>query len=70
MADLGNSPTAGTAHTHKATSWITVALLCVAAIVLGFAFVMGNIPLAAVGGVVAVAGVVLGVRGKIMDDAH
>ena len=70
MAELGNSTGAGSAHTHKATSWITVALICVAAIVLGFAFVLGHVPLAAVGGVIALAGVVLGVRGKIMDDAH
>ncbi|MCW2615735.1 MAG: hypothetical protein JWN08_2729 [Frankiales bacterium] len=70
MADLGNSSTAGTANKHKTTSWITVLLICVASIVLGFAFVLQSIPLAVVGGVLGLAGLVLGVTGKIMDDAH
>lgn len=70
MADLGNSSQAGTANKHKTTSWITVGLLTVASIVLGFAFVLQSIPLAVVGVVLGVAGVVLGITGKIMDDAH
>jgi MFS superfamily sulfate permease-like transporter len=70
MADLGNSSQAGTAHKHKLSSWITVALLIVSSVVLGFAMVLQSIPLAVVGGVVGVAGIVLGVTGKIMDDAH
>ena len=69
MADLGDTSQADTAHKHKTSSWITVALITVASIVLGFAFVLQSIPLAVVGGVVLLAGVVLGVTGGIMDDA-
>ena len=69
MADLGDTSQAHTAHKHKMTSWITVALITVASIVLGFAFVMQSIPLAVVGGVLLIAGVVLGITGGIMDDA-
>jgi len=70
MADLGNSSMAGTATKHKATSWITVVLICVASIVLGFAFVLTSVPLAVLGGIIGMAGLVLGVMFKIMDDAH
>ena len=70
MADLGNTSQADTAHKHKVTSWITVLLITVASIVYGFAFVLQSIPLAIVATVVLVAGIVLGVHGKIMDDAH
>ena len=70
MADLGNTSHADTAHKHKTTSWITVALVTVASIVLGFAFVMRSVPLAIVGGVILVAGIVLGIVGGIMDDAE
>ena len=69
MADLGDTSQANTAHKHKTTSWITVALISVACIVLGFAFVMQSILLAVVGGVLLIAGVVLGITGGIMDDA-
>jgi uncharacterized membrane protein YoaK (UPF0700 family) len=58
------------AHKHKTTSWITVGLLIVASIVLGFAFVLQSLPLTIVGLVIGVAGVVLGITGKILDDAH
>ena len=70
MADLGDTSMAGTANKHKATSWITVALICVASIVLGFAFVLQSIPLAVIGAVIGLAGLVLGFTGKILDDAH
>ena len=70
MADLGDTSQADTAHKHKMTSWITVALITLASIVLGFAFVLQSIPLAIVGGVLLLAGIVLGVTGGIMDDAH
>ena len=69
MADLGDSSQANTAHKHKMTSWVTVGILTVASIVLGFAFVLQSIALAIVGGVLVVAGVVLGITGGIMDDA-
>ncbi len=70
MADLGDTSQADTAHKHKMTSWITVGLITVASIVLGFAFVFRSIPLAIVGGVVLLAGVVLGITGGIMEDAE
>jgi hypothetical protein len=70
MADLGESSRPDTAHKHKVTSWITVGLLVVASIVFGFAFVFQSIPLAVVGAVLALAGIVLGITGRIMDDAH
>ncbi len=70
MADLGDTSQAHTAHKHKTTSWITVALITLASIVLGFAFVLQSIPLAVVGGLLLVAGVVLGITGGIMDDAE
>ena len=70
MADLGETSQADTAHKHKMTSWITVILITVASIVLGFAFVLESIPLAVVGGVLLLAGIVMGVVGGIMDDAH
>ncbi|MEX2291974.1 MAG: hypothetical protein WD794_16810 [Mycobacteriales bacterium] len=70
MADLGNSSQAGTADKHKLTSWITVLLLIASSIVLGFAFVLESVPLAVVGALLGLAGVVLGVIGKIMDDVH
>jgi hypothetical protein len=69
MADLGDTSQANTAHKHKRSSWITVALITVASIVLGFAFVLQSIPLTVVGGVLLVAGVILGITGGIMDDA-
>jgi RsiW-degrading membrane proteinase PrsW (M82 family) len=70
MADLGETSQAGTAHKHKTTSWITVGIITVASIVLGFAFVLRSIPLAVVGGVLLLGGVVLGIVGGIMDDAE
>lgn len=70
MADLGETSQADTAHKHKMTSWVTVGLLVVASIILGFAFVLQSVLLAVVGGVFAIAGVVLGVTGGIMDDAQ
>ncbi len=70
MADLGDSSMADTAHKHKVTSWITVALICVASIVLGFAFVLTSITLTVIGVVIGLAGMVLGFTGRILDDAH
>lgn len=70
MADLGETSRPDTAHKHKMTSWITVLLVVAASIVLALAFVLQSIPLAVVGGVLGVAGVVTGVTGRIMDDAY
>ena len=70
MADLGNTSKADTAGKHQMTSWITVLLLIASSIVLGFAFVLQSIPLAVVGGILGIAGLVCGVVFKIMDDVH
>jgi hypothetical protein len=69
MADLGNTSQADTAHKHKTSSWVTVALIVVASIVLGVAFVAKSIPLAVLGGLLLVGGVVYGAVTGIMDDA-
>lgn len=70
MADLGSTSGAGTAHKHKTSSWVTVLVLIVASVLLGIAMVAQSLPLAVVGGVLALVGVVTGITGKIMDDAH
>ena len=56
--------------THKTSSWVVVAMVITASILLGFAFVMRNIPLAVVGGVLLIAGGVLGAVKGIMEDVH
>ena len=70
MADLGETSQADTAHKHKVSSWITVLVIIASTVVLAFAFILKSIPLTVVGGVLLVAGVVIGVVGGIMDDAH
>ncbi len=70
MADLGNTSQAAAAHKHKTTSWITVLLIMLASIVLGVAFIDREVWEVVLGGLLMLAGVVLGVTGKIMDDAH
>ena len=57
------------AHSHKATSWVVVALIVVASIILGFAFVLQSLPLAIVGGVIGIIGLVMGAVTGLMDDA-
>lgn len=69
MADLGNDSMANTAHKHRMASWITVIVLIVSSIVLGVAFVLQSVPLGVVGAVIGVAGVVMLVVFKVMDDA-
>jgi len=58
------------AHKTKMTSWITVGIIVVAVILLGIAMVAQSVPLAIIGGLMLVVGAVLGITGKIMDDAH
>lgn len=75
MADLGDTSMANSSRAaggpgHKTSSWIVVALISVASIILGFAFVLESIPLAVVGVVIGLAGVVMGFTSGIMDDAH
>lgn len=75
MADLGDTSTANSSSVaggpgHKASSWVVVGLIVVAAVVLAFAFVLQNLPLAITGGVIGLVGVVLGLVSGIMDDVH
>ena len=70
MADLGETSMAGTAHKHLMTSWITVILIVIGTVTLGFAFVLQSILLAILGGVLTVAGAVCGAVFRIIDDAH
>ena len=70
MADLGETSQADTAHKHKVTSWVTVLLITVASIVLAFAFVLQNLPMAVIGGLLLIAGAVVGVVYRIRDDAY
>ncbi|HVM26969.1 MAG TPA: hypothetical protein VM433_04760 [Mycobacteriales bacterium] len=70
MADLGNTSQAHTAHKHKMTSWITVLVLILSTVVLAFAFVWQNIPLAVVGVVIGIVGIVMALKGGLMEDAH
>ncbi|MCU1595859.1 MAG: hypothetical protein JWO12_3251 [Frankiales bacterium] len=57
-------------HNTRATSWLTVALIIVASVLLGFALPMHSLPLAIVGGIVLVAGVIAGGVFGILDDAY
>ena len=57
-------------HNVKTTSWITVVLIIVASILLGFALPMHSMPLAIAGGAVLLVGLVLGAVYRIMDDAY
>ena len=75
MADLGESSMANSSRAaggpgHKKSSWVVVVLISVASVVLGFAFVLHSIPLAIVGGVIGLVGVIMGFTSGIMDDAH
>jgi hypothetical protein len=75
MADLGDSSTANSSRVaggpgHKTTSWIAVALIFVAAVILGFAFVLHSLVLAIVGVVVGVVGLVVGAMSGLMEDVH
>lgn len=57
-------------HPSKMTSWVTVALIIVASVLLGFALPLGSLALAIAGGLVMVAGLVTGAVFHIMDDAY
>ncbi len=69
MADLGDTSEADTAHKHKTSSWITVGLIVLSSVLLGFAMVFQSLPLAIVGVLVGIAGIGFGISGKILDDA-
>lgn len=70
MADLGDTSMAGTHNKHSRMSWVTVGLIVVATVLLGFAFVLQSIPLAVVGVVLGLAGMFTGWKAKIFEDAY
>ncbi len=55
---------------HSTASWVCVILLIIACAVLGFAFVLKSIPLAVVGAVLGVIGLVMAKVFNIMEDAY
>jgi membrane-bound ClpP family serine protease len=57
-------------HNVKPTSWVTVALIIVGSVLLGFALPMESLVLGLAGGALFVVGLVLGVVFRIMDDAY
>jgi uncharacterized metal-binding protein len=57
-------------HNVRPTSWVTVFLIVVASVLLGFALPVHSLALAAAGAVVLVAGLILGAVFHIMDDAY
>jgi hypothetical protein len=57
-------------HNVKPTSWVTVVLIIVASILLGFALPLHSLPLAIGGGVLLLLGFVTGGVFHIMEDAH
>ena len=57
-------------HNTKTTSWVTVVLIIIGSSLLGLALPMESLPLAVVGGVVLLAGLVTGAVYRIMDDAY
>ncbi len=64
------SDTTPSGHNVKASSWVTVALIVIASVLLGFALPMHSLALAIAGGVVMLAGLVMAVSYHIMDDAY
>jgi hypothetical protein len=66
----GGSTMAEAPHRSKTSSWITVAIIVVAVIILGFALPLESLALAIFGGVLLVVGFVVGIAGKIMEDVH
>lgn len=57
-------------HNVKPTSWVVVALIIVGSILLGFALPMMSLVLAIIGGVVLLAGFIMGGIFRIMDDVY
>lgn len=57
-------------HNVKTTSWVAVVLMIVASVVLGFALPMHSVVLGVIGGVLFLAGLVVGVVFRIMEDAY
>jgi membrane-bound ClpP family serine protease len=57
-------------HTVKPVSWVTVVLIIVASVLLGFALPMKSVGLAIAGGAVLLVGLIMAVVFRIMDEAH
>lgn len=57
-------------HNVKPTSWVTVVLIVVASILLGFALPLRSLPLTIIGGITLLAGFVTAAVFHIMDDAY
>jgi uncharacterized metal-binding protein len=57
-------------HNVRPTSWVTVLLIVVASVLLGFALPTHSLALAAAGAIVLVAGLIMGALFHIMDDAY
>ena len=57
-------------HNTRATSWVTVVLIIAASTILGFALPLKSVPLAVVGGIVLLAGIITGGVFRILDDAY
>lgn len=57
-------------HGHRGSSWIVVALICVAAVLLGLAFILQSTLLGIVGAALFLVGAVMGAVTRIMDDAY
>lgn len=75
QAGLGHQPgvqpgLGADAHRTKTSSWITVGFVVLGFIILGIALPLTSVPLAIIGGVILLVGVVTGLTGKIMDDVH
>ena len=57
-------------HNARTTSWVTVGLIILGSILLGFALPMGSVVLGVLGGLLFLAGVVTGFAFRIMDDVY
>jgi membrane-bound ClpP family serine protease len=57
-------------HRSKPTSWATVLVIILGAVILGFALPMQSVLLGVLGGVVFLVGVVMGFAFRIMEDFH
>ena len=57
-------------HNARMTSWVTVALIILGSILLGFALPMESLVLGILGAIVVIAGVITGFAFRIMDDFY
>jgi len=57
-------------HNARMTSWVTVGLIILGSILLGFALPMESLILGIAGAIAVIAGVVTGFAFRIMDDFY